>query len=55
MISIFPLQSFHLYVVTFKQCLPMEHISLRLADLPERVVPTMMSLVEAIQLRITIG
>ena len=45
MISIFPLWTFHLYVVTFQQHLHMEYISLSWYDIPEFVVPIRMSLV----------
>ena len=46
MISIFPLQTFHLYVATFQQHLHMEYISLRWYDIPELVVPIRISLIE---------
>jgi hypothetical protein len=44
--SIFPLWTFHLYVVTFQQHLHMEYISLRWYDIPELVVPISISLIE---------
>ena len=46
MISIFPLWTFHLYVATLQQHLHMEYISLSWYDIPELVVPIMISLIQ---------
>ena len=46
MISIFPLWTFHLYVVTLQQHLHMEYISLSWYDIPELVVNIRISLIE---------
>ena len=42
----FPLWTFHLYVAIFQQHLYMEYISLSWYDIPELVVPIMISLIE---------
>jgi hypothetical protein len=42
----FPLWTFHLYVVTFQQHLHMEYISISWSDVPEFVVPFVISLIE---------
>jgi hypothetical protein len=45
-ISIFPLWTFHLYVAILQQHLHVEYISLSWSDIPELVVPIMISLIE---------
>jgi hypothetical protein len=42
----FPLWTFYLYAATFQQHLHMEYISLSWYDIPELVVPNMISLIE---------
>ena len=44
--SLFPLWTFHLYIVTFKQHLHMEYIFVSWYDIPELVVPVMISLID---------
>jgi hypothetical protein len=46
MISTFPLWTFHLYVATSQQHLHMEYISVSWSDIPEIVIPIMISLIE---------
>ena len=45
-ISMFPLWTFHLYVATFQQHLHREYITQSWSDIPELVVPIMLSLIE---------
>jgi hypothetical protein len=46
MISIFLLWIFHLYLATFEQHLQLEYISVSWYDIPERVVPIRIALIE---------